>query len=314
MSGDVYMIQIGTGKYSDIFAVHSKIGNMAMKVSFYTEETIDNFISRKKSGDFEGARLEKEQDSIIVSSNFSNVTSILLKRNITPHFVKIFAEQDVKNFAAKIPGLHKRLETLTYYQKIYNHVTFMDLFEMDMTEFLTKHILSDNVIRNIIFQIIYTLAAMQKILPGFRHNDLSTNNVLIKRMSNLSMYKVSDMTFYTNSNFFVAITDYDFVHCPGIKKLTNRRVFSGSYKVNEETNASYDVHLFLKSVLKCLTKIKPDIKLDSTHFFLKDLNLLTDDRHPLEIERLIPDNLLKHSYFDILKTTPSEEIYSKYSF
>lgn len=314
MSEDVYMIQIGTGKYSDIFAIHSKAGNMAMKVSFYTEETIDNFISRKKSGDFEGARLEKEQDSIAVSSNFSNVTSSLLKKNITPHFVNIFVEQDVKNFASKIPGLHKRLETLTYYQKIYNHVTFMDLFEMDMTEFLTKHVFLDNDIRNIIFQIIYTLAAMQQILPGFRHNDLSTNNILVKRSSDLSMYKVSDMTFYTESNFFVAITDYDFVHCPGIKKLMNRRVFSGSYKVNEETNASYDVHLFLKSVLKCLTKIKPDIKLSSTRSFLKDLNLLTNDRHPQELEQLIPNNLLKHSYFDILKTLPSGEIHNKYSF
>lgn len=314
MSEDVYMIQIGTGKYSDIFAIHSKAGNMAMKVSFYTEETIDNFISRKKSGDFEGARLEKEQDSIAVSSNFSNVTSSLLKKNITPHFVNIFVEQDVKNFASKIPGLHKRLETLTYYQKIYNHVTFMDLFEMDMTEFLTKHVFLDNDIRNIIFQIIYTLAAMQQILPGFRHNDLSTNNILVKRSSDLSMYKVSDMTFYTESNFFVAITDYDFVHCPGIKKLMNRRVFSGSYKVNEETNASYDVHLFLKSVLKCLTKIKPDIKLSSTRSFLKDLNLLANDRHPQELEQLIPNNLLKHSYFDILKTLPSGEIHNKYSF
>jgi hypothetical protein len=287
---------------------------MAMKVSFYTEETIDNFISRKKSGDFEGARLEKEQDSIAVSSNFSNVTSSLLKKNITPHFVNIFVEQDVKNFASKIPGLHKRLETLTYYQKIYNHVTFMDLFEMDMTEFLTKHVFLDNDIRNIIFQIIYTLAAMQQILPGFRHNDLSTNNILVKRSSDLSMYKVSDMTFYIESNFFVAITDYDFVHCPGIKKLMNRRVFSGSYKVNEEINASYDVHLFLKSVLKCLTKIKPDIKLSSTRSFLKDLNLLTNDRHPQELDQLIPNNLLKHSYFDILKTLPSGEIHNKYSF
>lgn len=313
-SEDISLKQIGTGKYSDIFAVHRGDDSFAMKISYYTEDTIEKFIKKKRYGDLEGAKREKDQDSILVSEKFSKVTAVLLDKKITPHFVRVFEEQDVKNFAAKIPGLEKRLNNLTTYQRMYNHVAFMDLFDTDLTRLLTHKVLDDNEIKIVIFQILYTIAAAQHTLPNFRHNDLSTNNVLVRnnRKKMTFRYDVDGMVFYTPTKYAVAVTDYDFVHVPSIKILNNRRVMSGNYKVSEENNISYDVHLFIKSVYKCFTKAySTDTE---THKFLNDLETFTDDRHPHEIPSLDPRKILKHKYFDSLKVVPHDKVTDRFGF
>jgi hypothetical protein len=313
---DISLKQIGTGKYSDIFAVFKGGDSFAMKISYYTEETIDKFIKKKRYGDLEGAKREKEQDSILVSEKFSKVTTVLLNKKITPHFVRVFEEQDVKNFANKIPGLEKRLGNLTTYQRMYNHVAFMDLFDTDLTRLLTCKVLEENDIKIVIFQILYTIAATQHALPGFRHNDLSTNNVLVRnnKKKTVSRYDVDGMVFYTPTKYAVAVTDYDFVHVPSIKILNNRRVLSGNYKVSDENSVSYDANLFLKSVIKCSTKPYEKTPYTETHKFLNSLETFTDDRHPHEIPSLDPRKLLKHKYFDSLRELPSENPTERYGF
>ena len=313
---DISMKQIGTGKYSDIFAVHRGGDSFAMKISYYTEDTIDKFMKKKRYGDLEGAKREKEQDSILVSEKFSKVTTVLLNKKFTPHFIRVFEEQDVKNFAAKIPGLEKRLRNLTTYQRMYNHVAFMDLFDTDLTRMLTRKALDENEIKIVIFQILYTIAATQHALPGFRHNDLSTNNVLIRnnRKKTTFRYDVDGMAFYTPTKYCVAVTDYDFVHIPSIKILNNRRVLSGNYKVSSDNNVSYDVHLFIKSVYKCFTKAYEKTPGTETHKFLESLETFVDDRHPHEILSLTPRKLLKHEYFDSLKVAPPGDVAERYGF
>jgi hypothetical protein len=313
---DISLKQIGTGKYSDIFAVFKNGDSFAMKISYYTEETIDKFIKKKRYGDLEGAKREKEQDSILVSEKFSKVTTVLLNKKITPHFVRVFEEQDVKNLATKIPGLEKRLGNLTEHQRMYNHVAFMELFDNDLTHLLTRKVINESEIKIFIFQIIYTIAATQHALPGFRHNDLSTNNVLIRknREKTITRYGVDGMVFYTSTKYTVAVTDYDFVHIPTIKILNNRRVLSGNYKVNDDNNVSYDAHLFLKSVYKCFTKAYEKTPNTETHRFLNSLETFENDRHPLEIPSLNPRVILKHKYFDSLKVAPPDAVSERYGF
>ena len=302
---------IGRGKYSDIFAIFSGNDLFAMKVSYYTEETIEKYVDKKLLGDIEGAKEEKEKDSIVISEKFSKITKILKEKNITPHFVNIFEERDVKNFAKKIPGLEKRMSTLTKNQQKYNHVAFMELFDSDLTEHFSKKIFEEHEIKIIIFQILYTIAAAQHILSGFRHNDLSTNNILVRKEHlQTNKYTVDGIDFFTPTKYHVAITDYDFVHVPGIKIFNNRKVVSRTYKVTEESNISYDSHLFLKSILKCYTQAFGHNT--ATYSFLRSLETFADDRHPREISSLNPRLLLKHIYFESLKINPPEIIAGSY--
>ena len=301
MLGDTRMKLIKSGKYSDIFAIRSAQGRFAMKVSYYTEDTIDKFIKKKRSGDIKGAVREKNRDSIAVSEIFSKITKALLNKKITPHFIRVIEEHDVRGFISKIPGMQRRLQTLTDHEKMYNHVTFMELFDMDLTALLTKRPLEDADIRAIIFQVVYTIAAVQRILPGFRHNDLSTNNILVKAGNAIpTRYEVNDASYYTATTYFLSIIDYDFVHVPEVAMLNNTRITSGNYKVEEESNASYDVHLFLKSVLKCLAN-NTSAKVHETRAFLKNLTRHDDDRYQHEIPSLVPERLLSHAYFQPLK-------------
>jgi len=295
---------INSGKYSDIFSVRSAHGRFAMKISYYSEDTIGKFIDKKRSGDATGAVSEKNRDSIAVSEIFSKITKALLNKKITPHFIHVIEEQDVKGFVSKIPGMHKRLKTLTVLEKMYNHVTFMDLFDTDLTALLLKQSLGDADIRVIIFQVVYTLAAVQKTLPGFRHNDLSTNNVLVKVGGGCpTRYEVNNTLYYTDTTYFVSITDYDFVHVPRIGMLNNTRITSGNYRVQGETNASYDVHLFLKSISKCLARDNFE-EAHETRAFLASLMLHSNDRFENEIHSLVPARLLAHAYFKPLQTPP----------
>ncbi|ABU44280.1 serine/threonine-protein kinase [Paramecium bursaria Chlorella virus NY2B] len=295
---------LGSGKYSDVFVVTSGQNKFAMKISYYREETVHDFSDKMKNGDIKGAQRVKDMDAVSVSRKFSEITKILAESKITPHFVHVYSTHDVKSFIDKLPidMIEKRLKQLSTFQKRYNNVTFMELFSCDLTSFLTKTKYDETLLRSIIFQILYTIAATQKVLPGWRHNDLSTNNVLVKKVDNKisSRYFVNGENFYIDTKIFVAITDFDFVHVPNIKKLENKRVTSGNFKVEGVKNNSYDTHFFLKSILKCLIK-RHTRNFQSTIDFLKDLDLKTEDRQPEEIHNLDPLVILNNEYFDSLK-------------
>jgi hypothetical protein len=88
---------------------------------------------------------------------------------------------------------------------------------------------------------------------------------------------------------------------------------SGNYKVSDEDNVSYDAHLFIKSVYKCLTKGYEKTPDTDTWEFLDSLETFEDDRHPKEIPSLNPLKLLKHKYFDSLRE-PHENVTEIYGF
>jgi hypothetical protein len=292
----IVLKKIGSGKYSDIFSVTIEDSSFAMKVSYYREETVVEFTKKMREGDENGAKKIKDSDAISVSAKFARITRQMKKLNITPHFIHIFDTRDVKNFVEKIPILSSRFDRLSPFQQKYNHVTFMELFETDLTAFITKsESCDDSFLRTCIFRVLYTIAVTQRLVPGWRHNDLSTNNVLTKKSEERpARYEVDGDFFYVISSRSIAIIDYDFVNAAA-NTLRNHRVHSGDFKVLADDNVSYDSHFFLKSVQKCLEKRqnKPRITLS----FLKSLRLKQNDRQDSEIPHLNPLDILKHSYF-----------------
>jgi hypothetical protein len=293
---------IGSGKYSDVFLVSNGRKNMAMKVSYYRDDTVCKFVDRVKKGDLAGALRTKLADAVSVGSAFAKYTRGIMD-TVTPHFVLVFCDIDCKSFAERIPLLtEQRLADLTPFQRRYNNVCFMEVFSCDMTKYLTRSSFDETTLRMLIFQVLYTVAAMQRLLPGWRHNDLSTNNVLIKKIRQpvASSYALGSATFHTQTPIFVAINDYDFLHVPDHPRLENQRVMGGNYKVDGSPNASYDTHFFLKSVLRCIAK-KPRSEFAKTVGFLKDIGLKDQDRQNEEIPGLDPETLLAHPYFSPLK-------------
>lgn len=303
----VQLSLIGSGKYSDVFRVHPpRSSALIMKVSYYRSDTICNVMDRIKAGDLRGAMRHKRRDSIQVGAAFARLTAGLMG-TVSPHFVFVYCELDCRLLAPKLgPLLKNRLKELTPLQQRFNSVCFMEVFHANMTKLLAAGGgVNDDALRGMLFQVLYTVAAVQKRMPGFRHNDLSTNNVLVKRLRRrpLLAYSFGGHSYYVWSRLLPALSDYDFVNVPGREELRNERVTSGKYKVDGRRNDSYDSHLFLKSVLKCIHR-RGD-KFPATTAFLARLKMKEEDRQNSSVfPHLRPAVLLLDSYFAPLKTKP----------
>jgi serine/threonine protein kinase len=106
----------------------------------------------------------------------------------------------------------------------------------------------------IFFQIIFTLASIQKKYPDFRHNDLKANNIVLqiseKRSVNVSYNYEGQYFLVPDKGISVRLCDFDFATIPGIidnKKLDNdwaREI--NAYPVR---NRYYDIHYFFSSLI-----------------------------------------------------------------
>jgi hypothetical protein len=296
---------LGSGKYSDVFSVRAGSRRLAMKISYYRDGTLSDVARRALRGDLDGATAARQRDAVCVASAFARFTAGI-SRTVSPHFVAVHVSRDCDGLAERLrPLLAGRLRTLTEAQRRHNNVSFMERFDANVTRYLLRGDLSDGVLCGLIFQIVYTLAALQKLLPGFRHNDLSTNNVLLRYVPQQTVvYQFETSQFAVSLPILVALSDYDFTHVPGHRALSNERILGGKYPhMSAADNPSYDTHLFLKSVHRCLAR-RGDRHAPRTRAFLASLALRDQDRLAEPMPRLAPAALLRHAYFDTLRRPP----------
>lgn len=303
----VIIRQLGSGKFSDCFKVSKTSGSgvqcLAVKLSYYQEATIRAYAHHAHQGNVNAAHIAKDQDAISVSQAMAEVAKQMMLHGVSPHFVKVFCEADAHNLPHKLRPLlpHRKL---TSQQCKYSHVCIMELYSCNLTDFITQHkSLDDEVLKTLIFQVLYTLACLQKLFPGFRHNDLSTNNVLVKSTRpTCTRYAFGDMhPVYTNTEFLAALADFDFTHVPKHDVLSNERVLSGKYKIQAHPNDSYDTHFFLSSMLRCLRR-RDKTLFPTTWQFMASVHLgKYAERLDVHIPHLIPTSLLSHRYFASLR-------------
>jgi serine/threonine protein kinase len=300
---DIEWKLLGSGRNSDVFCATDAASGLtiAVKVSYYREPTLEAFARLARAGRLADARLVKRRDAVSVNAAMGLIGNSMMRRGISPHFVTQFATVDIKNFYTKISHMVDR--KVSRIQQKYTNLTFMEKFDCDLTRFLTSRRRSDDTYRAIIFQVVYTLAALQSRYPGFRHNDLSTNNVLVRqeRVRKTWAYAVPAVdTFRPTFSARVALSDYDFAVVPS--RLDNERVSDGHFSVDSSPNTSYDSHFFLKSVAKCIAIAGS--KAPQTRRFLKSLGLRRRDRLTRATEpmpALEPTTLLRHPYFAKLR-------------
>ncbi len=294
---EVVVRRLGSGKYSDVFLARCGQRRVAFKISYYRDSTLQAVRRRALRGDTHGALAAKKADAVAVSWEFSKFTQRLLDA-VSPHFVVVFSSEDVDGLARRLRGLLRaRLAALTAAQSLHTNVCFMEKFDSSLTAYLRAGT-TDAVACGVVFQVVYTLAALQRLLPGFRHNDLSTNNVLVRAVPPWTgAYAINRRTYFVTVPVFVALADYDFLHVPGHATLSNERILGGRYPdMSAAPNPSYDVHLFLASVERCLR----GQHVPRTHEFLRSLGLHASDRIHTVVPKLFPGVLVMHPYFDSL--------------
>ncbi len=105
--------------------------------------------------------------------------------------------------------------------------------------------------RIILFQVLFTLAQLQERLPGFRHNDLKTLNImLIENNSGVGVsYQDGSTTWHMTAPFHVHIIDFGLTQAP---HLSNEAVENGDYDlagIVDNGSTIYDMHTLFLCIL-----------------------------------------------------------------
>lgn len=119
-------------------------------------------------------------------------------------------------------------------------------------------------IKGIIIQVIFTLLVCSHLFPGFRHNDLKTDNILLDKTIRKKpiILKYGKYRWKISEDIpLVKIADFDYCNIP--KYVKNNKVgteYSSTFGCTKINNKIYDVHLFLNSVYSQAVHFQPNVK------------------------------------------------------
>jgi serine/threonine protein kinase len=188
----------------------------------------------------------------------------------TPHIVlpittfntniKPFLSLSKKNYVnnKRYDQFLKRYKKGEYYQNVSillsewaNGGDLLDYIRKNYKSFKVKHW------RTIFFQLLSVLAIIQAKYPGFRHNDLKANNLLVNEIpisnnNSKYQYKINGQIYIVpNIGFQLKLWDFDFATIPGI--IDNSKVeaeWTDRINIKPEQNRYYDVHYFFNTFTK----------------------------------------------------------------
>ena len=200
-------LHVGSGEYNVNYRLMEKTGNdkVVIRVSRYMKDHVQEIADTlMKDASFpfpykatlpkaasDAGHLKLNMDPVRIKNTISHVTNMLIEQNISPHFVYMLGEGDAKGFLAYVgvPDPHQDY-------KRYTNVSLHEAFDVDLYKAMAQQKISPFQLRVVLFQVLHGLMTLQHYLPGFRHNDLKLNNILLK----LDGYKDSKTKDSNNEN------------------------------------------------------------------------------------------------------------------
>ena len=307
-------LQLLFKRYSDQFPVN-------IKITFYKHSKnsiIDSFDS-----------------NINNDSLFSYLLSYLVLSNMTRHILL-----PVINLDAKISDLEQLIKGEICYNKIKdkilnNIITDTCCLQLrehffkttDLQNFLTSNRCS---FKPLLFQVIHTLATIQKEFPGFRHNNLKLSNIMIymRKDSNIPVeYNGfrNDHFYLSNFEVDIKITNFEYSVIPKYYGLINQK--NNMIEFADMDNSYYDLYTFLNDLIHYTSKIKcceqsSEQRSTQSSKFESECNMETkkflDKIIPPHIRGekkltknmviAMPVDLLYDTYFDEYRNKPSKNV------
>lgn len=295
--------------------------NYAVKVVAYPK--------RENYGDLNDIRRPENAELLMLK-----VLSYFVINNQTPHLILPIGtfNTSIKPFLSlqknKIVDNKKYTQFIKRYKKgdLHNEVSVL-ISEWanggDLLEYIRNNHkkMTLKIWRVVLFQILSVLAVIQAKYPGFRHNDLKANNLLIhsiesRNKNNKFKYKINGQTYIIpNIGIQIKLWDFDFACIEGVVDNTKVNAeWTDKINVNPKKNRYYDIHYFFntltrkgffpeffdipeisKSVKDFFKRMVPE-KYRSGDMVAERGRLLVDD------EYLTPDQILKHDpFFDKIR-------------
>ena len=182
--------------------------------------------------------------------------------------------------------------------------------ESDLNSYTSKYILSEIDWKIILFKIIYTLAVIHNYYPNFRHNDLSSKNILvnvINKRNTADQYSINGSTYSIPDNGIeIYLWDFEYANIDGLTKnplISENEFITDEYGIRLTGNKYYDIHYFLNSLYnikytKLPEKIKSFIERNIKKEHLAETNKLIKNYRLIEdVETNTPIKMLSDSLF-----------------
>lgn len=289
--------QILIKKYTDQFSVN-------IKISFYKNENNINLLENEINNDslfsylLSQLVLARNTKHILlpiinIDSNLSNINKLLLDDSIKQKIENKILNNEITNTCC--------LQLREHFFKTTN-----------LEEYLKENTCSYKIL---LFQIIHTLAIIQKEFNGFRHNNLILKNIIIylKNKSNTFSEYIgfkndhNDIFYLPNSDFDIKITNFEHATIPKFYGHFNYN--NSNIKFADKHNPYYDLYTFLNDLLENTTILTDKNNCDPvTKKFLdkiipphiRGLN----ENFNKNIIIVSPSDLLYDKYFDEFRNKP----------
>jgi hypothetical protein len=237
---------------------------------------------------------------------FSYVLSQLVLNKKTKHILLPIINIDVE--FQQLSNILKNYEAYNDYLKHIENETISNILSVRVKEnFFSGMLFKDYMgkkqcnIKPMLFQIIHTLAVLQKEFKGFRHNMLDYNSIYIYEKENkIEEYIFNNKKYYVpNDGIDIKITNFFNSIIPGYFTKKSKVPFSD----NTEINNYFDLHYFLNRLIhdnnfntechdetsKFLEKIIPKkYRSKQNHYYMERF-----------IDHVEPAELLNDEYFKV---------------
>jgi hypothetical protein len=171
-------------------------------------------------------------------------------------FISLPKDNIVNN--KKYDAFVKRYKKGEYYDNVSvlisewaNSGDLLDYIKKNYTSMQVKHW------RSIFFQLLSVLAIIQNKYPGFRHNDMKANNILVHKIHTSKTnykfkYKINGQDYIVpNIGIQIKLWDFDFACIPGIVDNTKVNAeWTDKINIKPEQNRYYDIHYFFNTFTK----------------------------------------------------------------
>lgn len=296
---------IKSGSSGHIFKGHMDDKNIAIKIVAYSKKGNYGLPSNKDRPENSEIRILKLLSNLVINKETPHIilpiTSIYssIDSFTGNNIIKSVINENDKKSKEKISKYEefvKRYKKGEYHD--YCSILITEWADTgDLLDFIRTHSLKLKLPhwRNIFFQIIATLAIIHQKYPGFRHNDLKANNILLQKTDNNKTqfkYLINDKEYIIpNIGVQIKLWDFDFASIENI--IENEKVLANwTNKINIKVNEHkyYDIHYFFSTLI---TKgFYPDI-IKSSHI---------DTSVKKFILRITPAKYLNIKKKDILKS------------
>lgn len=286
----------------------------------HTQTSVQRLLSDKDTIVMKIYRVRDESEvphhdiEVLMLSLFSR----LVARDVSPHFVlPIGRLLTTVRTANMLTG--RVLKDGAYSVILSEHA------DTSLSALIQQQAISPYQLKVMLFQVIYTLAIIQNMMPTFRHNDLHASNVLVQNFKAeqiLSLRPDACVVYeFKGTKFYVPVSkcgmrsllwDFFYASSQDRKGLLPTRHQGTNYS---SQNRYYDMHKLVDSIHYLMPKVRGELRAfidcvvpDSKKCMCHKLNAADRAKLGIETDEFLTCRrvLLKHAYFDELKNKPDK--------